>query len=202
MGLLPNKTSVLLERHEQGYKEIHHSICTLPQRKSKSSSLPSTDDRNSRMPFWQDCHGFGHRVWHFQFRQQTHPHHNRSPYRMVRSFSHTWCCSYHASYDDNALCMFDYIFLVSAIRNAMYNKCMHLYNMQAPSNANEYGGYTSFRSGECLHYWLHPPPSDKQNEQLPIYYINLIQQYIDNVSCKRTLIKCYLTTLQLPWLHK
>ena len=41
--------SVLLESHELGYQQIHRSMCTLPQRKSKSSSLPSTDDRNSRM---------------------------------------------------------------------------------------------------------------------------------------------------------
>ena len=28
------------------------------------------------------------------------------------------------------------------------------------SNADEYGGCASYRSGECLHYSLHPPPSD------------------------------------------
>ena len=41
-------------------------------------------------------------------------------------------------------------------------------------------GCASFRSGKCSHYLLHPPPSDKQNEQSlsyvpePTYYINLI----------------------------
>ena len=45
---------------------------------------------------------------------------------------HYNCCSYHALYDDNSLHMFDYIFIASAIRSAMYNKCMHLYNIQAP----------------------------------------------------------------------
>ena len=36
-------------------------------------------------------------------------------------------------YDNNALGVFDYIFIVSAIRSAMYNKCVCLYNMQALS---------------------------------------------------------------------
>ena len=54
--LLSNKVSVLLERHKQGYQEIHSSTCTLPQRKSKSSSLPSTNDRNSRMTIQQDSY--------------------------------------------------------------------------------------------------------------------------------------------------
>ena len=43
--------SVLLERHEQEQKEIHCSMCTLLQRKRKSSSLPSTDDRIPECPF-------------------------------------------------------------------------------------------------------------------------------------------------------
>ena len=43
------------------------------------------------------------------------------------------CYSYHALYDDNACHMFDYIFIVSAIRSAVYNKCVQLYNMQVPS---------------------------------------------------------------------
>ena len=58
--------------------------------------------------------------------------------------------------------MFDHIFIASAIRSAVYNKCVHLYNMQVPSAikwqlayANEYGRCASFRSGECLHYLLH-----------------------------------------------
>ena len=42
-------------------------------------------------------------------------------------------CDYCALCDDNALHMFDYIFIVSATRSAMYNKCMYLYNMQVPS---------------------------------------------------------------------
>ena len=96
MDLLCNKMSVLLERHKQGYQEINCLICTLPQRKSKGSSLPSTDYRNSRMPLWHDSHWCGHRMWNFQFRQQTHPHHNRSPHRMAKIFSHTWQISrYH-----------------------------------------------------------------------------------------------------------
>ena len=37
------------------YKEIHCPVCPLPQRKSKSSGLPTPDDRNSSMFFWQDC---------------------------------------------------------------------------------------------------------------------------------------------------
>ena len=62
MDLLSNKTSVVLERHKQGYQEIHHSMCTLPQGKSKSSSLPSTDDKNSRMTIQQDSYGFDYRM--------------------------------------------------------------------------------------------------------------------------------------------
>ena len=34
----------LIKCHELGYQEIHISMPTLPQRKSKGSSLPSTDD--------------------------------------------------------------------------------------------------------------------------------------------------------------
>ena len=40
MDLLLNKMTVLLERNEHGYKEIHHPMWSLPQRKSKSSCLP------------------------------------------------------------------------------------------------------------------------------------------------------------------
>ena len=43
MNLLPNKMTVLLERNEQRYKEIHWPMCPLPQRKSKSSGLPSPE---------------------------------------------------------------------------------------------------------------------------------------------------------------
>ena len=70
MNLLFNKTSILLESHEQGYQEIHYSMCTFVQRKSESSSLPSTNDRNFRMCLQQDCHGLDYRVQNFQFRQQ------------------------------------------------------------------------------------------------------------------------------------
>ena len=46
------KHLILLERHEQGYQEIHSSMHTLLQRgKSKGSGLPSTNDRNTRMTF-------------------------------------------------------------------------------------------------------------------------------------------------------
>ena len=47
----PNKMALLLERNEKRYKEIHHPMCPLPQRKSKSSGLLSTDDRYPRMSF-------------------------------------------------------------------------------------------------------------------------------------------------------
>ena len=35
--------SILSERHEQEYQEIHCSICSLPQRKNKSSRLQMTE---------------------------------------------------------------------------------------------------------------------------------------------------------------
>ena len=97
MDLLFNKMSVLLERHEQGCQEIHSSMCTLSQRKRKSSSLSSTDGKNSRIPLWQNSHWLDHRVWNFQLRQQKHPRHNGSHHRMARSFSHAWQVSrYHS----------------------------------------------------------------------------------------------------------
>ena len=70
---------------------------TLLQRKSKSLSLPSTDDQDTRMPIWQDSYWFGHRMWNFQFRQWTHPHYNWSSHRMAKSLSYTWKVSrYHS----------------------------------------------------------------------------------------------------------
>ena len=60
MNLLPHKMTILLERNEQIYKEIHCPMHPLLQRKSKSLGLPSPDDRNSRMSFQQDCHRFGY----------------------------------------------------------------------------------------------------------------------------------------------
>ena len=138
----------------------------------------------------------------------------RSPAEAV---PHLWqdmqCVMIHALYDDNALCMFDYQFIASAIRSVcitsacVYIICeCHLPLGDSWHNADEYGRCTSYRSGKCLHYLLHPPPSDKWIEQLISYvnemtiYIKLIQKYIYNVPCKRKLIRNYLTTLQLPWL--
>ena len=51
MDLLLNKMTVLLERNEERYKEIHCPVCPLSQRKSKSSGLPTPDDRDSSNPF-------------------------------------------------------------------------------------------------------------------------------------------------------
>ena len=86
-----------LIKHQYYWKGMNKDIrkyitqCALCHReKSKSTTLPSTGDRNSRMSFQQDCHIFGQRVWNFQFRLQTYPYHNRSLCRMARSFSHTW----------------------------------------------------------------------------------------------------------------
>ena len=42
---------VLLERHEQRHQEIHCQLHTLPEGKSKSSSLPSTNDEILECPF-------------------------------------------------------------------------------------------------------------------------------------------------------
>ena len=42
--------------------KVYSSMCTLLQRKSKSSSLTSTDDRNSRNIIQQDSYCFGHRM--------------------------------------------------------------------------------------------------------------------------------------------
>ena len=40
MYVLSNKTSILLERHEQGYQEIHTSMHTLSQGKVKVQAYP------------------------------------------------------------------------------------------------------------------------------------------------------------------
>ena len=51
MDLLPNKMTILLERNEQRYKEIHCLVYPLLQRKSEDSSLSTPDDRDSSMSF-------------------------------------------------------------------------------------------------------------------------------------------------------
>ena len=49
--LLSHKTSVLLERHEQGYQEIHSSMYTLPQRKAKVQAYPLQMTEIPEWPF-------------------------------------------------------------------------------------------------------------------------------------------------------
>ena len=42
--------------------------CALCHREKAKVHLPSPDDRNSRMSFWQDCHRFDHQMWNLKFR--------------------------------------------------------------------------------------------------------------------------------------
>ena len=91
--------TILLERNEQRYQEIHCLVCPLLQRKSKGSGLPTPDDRDSSTSFQQDCHRVGHQMWNLKFRQQTSSYHNRPPDRMAGSISNTWQTSwYHSIY--------------------------------------------------------------------------------------------------------
>ena len=51
MDLLSNKMSVPLERHEQGYQEIHSSMYTVPQRKAKVQTYPLQMTEIPEQPF-------------------------------------------------------------------------------------------------------------------------------------------------------
>ena len=87
--------TILLERNEQRYNEIHCPVCPLPH----SSSLPTPDERDFSMSFQKDCHRFSLQMQNLMFRQQTYSYHNRPPQRMARSISNTWqICWYHSIY--------------------------------------------------------------------------------------------------------
>ena len=90
MELLLNKKSVLLERHEQGHTEMHCSMCTLLQRKSKVQAYPLQMREIPEHPFNKIAIDLvtEHKT-SSSANTHTHPHHNRSPHRIARSIFHT-----------------------------------------------------------------------------------------------------------------
>ena len=69
------------------------------------------------------------------------------------------CYGYPALYDNSAFCMFEYIFIASAIRSAcittacIYIMCEHHLPLGGNwPNTNEYRGCASYRFSKCSYY--------------------------------------------------